>query len=397
MSGALSPTVAAVPNAAMNTSNLLALMAGMTGQPSDFNPGSQVRTLAESIGAITEEQAIGSQALALQALAYGAMSLFGIQQSQAIAATGTVTFAASIPVSSAPVVTQAIPIPSGTLVQTAGGVQFATTTAATLASGTSSISAGIIATTAGSAGNVAASAITGLPLSPLGYPLYAINGAATAGGADAGTQSQALALFTSKSQSLGLSSPVAIANAVIGVVSSGTGETVRFSSVYEPWIAAGSGAGSGTAGFTLYVDNGTGTASASLVAAAQAFITGSQVANQSGYRPAGVPFTVSGTTPVYATVTVSGMLFPGLLSTGAIVSTVTSNIQAYFNGLGIAPAAAYQPQIAGQAADAGLGAFQSLTVSLYYSGSGTSVPVVSGATGTRVILSSLAVNIGVSS
>ncbi len=175
------------------------------------------------------------------------------------------------------------------------------------------------------------------------------------------------------------------------------GKTFWNGNCFEPWLAAGSGAGSGTAGFTLYVDNGTGTASSGLVAAVQAFITGSATSNQSGYRPAGVPFTVSGTTPVYATVTVSGLLLPGLLSTGAVVSTVTANIQSYFDSLGIAPAAAYQPQIAGQAADAGLGAFQSLTVSLYYSGSGTSVPVVSGATGTRVILSSLTVNMGVAS
>jgi hypothetical protein len=186
-----------------------------------------------------------------------------------------------------------------------------------------------------------------------------------------------------------------VANAAIGVVATGTGEVCRFASLYEPWIAAGSGAGSGIAGFTLFVDNGTGTPSASLLAAVKAQIDGSASLGQSGYRPAGVPYTVSGVMPIYASAVVSGLLFPGLLATGSVVAAVTSGVTNYFNGIGIAPAAAYQPQIAAQAADAGLAAFESLTVSLYYSGTSTPVPVVSGGVGTRVILSTLTVNIGI--
>ena len=60
----------------------------------------------------------------------------------------------------------------------------------------------MIATQAGSVGNVAASAITGTPLTSIGYPLVATNGAATAGGTDAGSQSSALAQFTAKAASL---------------------------------------------------------------------------------------------------------------------------------------------------------------------------------------------------
>jgi hypothetical protein len=368
---------------------MLSMIAALTGLPTDINPGSQVRTLAEALGAITEEQGISDQALALQAFAYGAMSLFGVQQSQATPATGIVTFATSLPVSAAVVAPQAVSIPAGTLVQTAGGVMFATLAQATLASGTTSINVGVTAINVGAAGNVPSGAIAGAPLTGIGYPLFVTNGASTGGGSNAGTQSQALALFTSISQSLGLSSPVAIANAVIGVRSSGTGETVQYASVYEPWIAAGSGAASGTAGFTLFIDNGTGTASPSLVAAATAFITGSQTANQSGFRPAGVPFGVSGNTPVFANVGVTGVLFPGLLTTGSVLTTMTSGIQSYFSTIGNAPAAAYQPQIAARVADAGLGGFESLTVSLFYSGSATPVAAVTGAIGTRVVLNSL--------
>jgi hypothetical protein len=378
-------------------------MAAQTNVPTDYNPGSQVRTLNEALGSVVEMQATADLATAFQALAYGAMSLFGVGASVAQSATGVATFATSFPVSAALPTTQAVLIPSGTLMQTAGGTQFATIAAATLASGTASITAGIIASLAGAAGNVPASGITGTPLTSIGYPLFVSNGVATAGGADAGTQSSALALFTSRQASLGLSSPVAVANAAIGVTVSGTGETVRYAGNVEPWLLAGSGAGSGTAGFTLYIDNGTGGASSALIAATAAWLSGNITANQSGFRPNGVPYQVLAVTPVFANVTVSGTLTPGLFASGGVAAGAASGVTAYFNTLGVsAPVpggtglnAAGQPQIAARVADAGIGAFSSLSVVLAYaSASGTAVPLVSGATGTRVILASLSVQIG---
>lgn len=405
MSGSLRPTVAAAPTTTQTATNLLAMMAALNGRATDFNQGSQIRTLAEAIGSVVDMQGVGGQALAVQALVYGAMSLFKIPQPHVTPAVGVVTFATSIPILGAPNVAQAVPIPSGTLVQTNGGVQFATTAAAVLASGTNSVNVGIVALNAGGAnagtdGNVPAGAITGTPLTPIGYPFFVTNGAPTAGGTNAGNQSTALAAFTARANSLGLASPVAIANSAIGVQASGTGETVLFENVFEPWIAAGSGAGSGTAGFTLYIDNGTGTSSPDLVAAAQAWITGSNALNQSGYRPAGVPFIVSGASPVYASVGVTGVLTPGLLGSGSVYGAIVSGITGYFNSLPIAPVSggadiAYQPQVAAQAADAGLSAFQALTVNLYYFGSGIPVSQVSGGVGTRVILSNLSVALSV--
>ncbi|OYV73336.1 MAG: hypothetical protein B7Z74_04090 [Deltaproteobacteria bacterium 21-66-5] len=140
------------------------------------------------------------------------------------------------------------------------------------------------------------------------------------------------------------------------------------------------------------MDNGTGTASPSLVAAVQSWISGSVALNQSGYRPAGVPYVVSGTTPVYCSAAVSGTLFPGLLASGSVVSAISLGVQNYFDAISIADnpgSIAQQSQIAARVADAGLGAFSSLTVNLYYSGSGTAVPEVSGAVGTRVVLAAL--------
>lgn len=402
MSASIASGVASAPTTTQVAANAISLMAAQTNVPTDYNVGSQVRTFNEAMGSVIEMQATADLATAFQALAYGAMSLFNVAPAAAQAATGVAVFATSFPVSAALPVTQAVLIPSGTLMQTAGGIQFATTAQTTLASGTTSVNAGIIASVAGAAGNVPASGITGIPLTSIGYPLFVSNAIATAGGADAGSQSSALALFTARQSALGLSSPVAVANAAVGVSVSGTGETVQCAGCFEPFLAAGSGAGSGTAGFILYIDDGTGGASSALIAAVTAWISGNITANQSGFRPAGVPYQVSGVTPVFADVTVVGTLTPGLFASGGVAAAAISGVTAYFNALGVsAPVpggtglnAAGQPQIAARVADAGIGAFSSLSVTLAYaSASGTAVPLVSGGTGTRVILSSLSVNI----
>lgn len=393
MSATINPTVAATPDTTETAAQLLASMAALSGIATDYNQGSQIRTQAEAVGAVVETQGVGAQALVLQAMVYGALALFGIPIPAGVAATGTVAFSTALPVSAAFPVPQAVPIPAGTLVQAAGTI-YSTVAGVVLVSGASSVNVGIVCTVTGSVGNAPSGAISASPLTGIGYPLFVSNAAPIAGGADAGNVSTAIASFTARVASLGLASPVAIANAIVGVAS-GT-ETVRFGAVYEPWLAAGSGAGSGVAGFTVLVDNGSGSASSGLLAAVAAFITGSVSANQSGFRPAGVPFTVSGTTPLYATVTASGTIIPGVIPASTVTAAATSGILAYFASLGIGASgitSAQQPQVAGAVADAGLGLFQSLSVNLFYSGSATPVPAVTGSFFNRVILQSATVNI----
>ena len=67
MSASLTPTVAAAPSGTQTATGMLAMIAALTATVTDINPGSQVRTLAESIGVVVEEEGIASQALALQA------------------------------------------------------------------------------------------------------------------------------------------------------------------------------------------------------------------------------------------------------------------------------------------------------------------------------------------
>ncbi len=354
-SGALSPTVPAYPRTNDIALSLLALLGAQSGVLTDYNVGSIIRTLGESLGSVIELQGISEQTLAFQTQVYGAMSALGITPRGAQAATGLVTFTAPGPVS------QAVLIPGSSLLQTAGGVQFQTTAEVVLASGSTTVNAGVVAVSGGTQGNVAASGISQI-LTSLAYPLTVLNLSPTAGGATAETLAGTLARFAAAVAAPGLCSPVAIANAAIGL-SYGT-EVVEYASVLEGWALAGTGAGSGTAGFILYLDDGTGSASANLLASVSAAMSTGTPSLPDGFRPAGVPFSVASVAPTYAIVSCSGSLLPGYGSnTGIVASGVSGALSTYAGSLAIGQTL-YQGNLAGVAADAGQGQLLSLSVSL---------------------------------
>jgi hypothetical protein len=380
-------TVAAPPSTTEVVAQMLSMMASLTGVATDYNTGSQIRTSATSVGSVIEQQGIWAQAQAYQALIYSALSLFNLQPGVPVAASGAVAFSTS-PSGSVPA-SQNVTIPAGTLVQTAGGIQFATVSTVTLVAGASSINVNVAAVVPGIAGNVAANTIITI-ISGLSYPLFVNNASGAGGGSNAISAAQSFALFAAIIASIGLSSPVAIANAAVGV--SVGSETVAYSTLYEPFAAAGSGAGSGVAGWVLYIDNGTGTASTNLINAVVATLNGGSVSGQAnasgaiGYRDAGVPYAVSAVVPTVAVVGVSASLASGANATlvsGAIASAVSGYFTLPFGE------AAQQAQIAASVANAIAGSITSLTVSLYVSGSSTAVTgVAPGAIG-RVILGAL--------
>lgn len=382
-------TVASPPTTIDVASAALSSMAALNGIVTDYNEGSQIRTITESVGAVVEREGVAAQATALQALGYSALSAFNIVPAVAVPAIGTVTFATAA--SGAPPAPQAVNIPQNTLVQTAGGIQFAVTQNTTLNQGSTGVSVPVQAVIGGAAGNVPASAVTQL-LSSLTYPLVVSNAAPTSGGADAQTVSQALGLLAALIASLVGGSPVSVANAPIGVQASGSAETVAYSTCYEPWIAAGSGAGSGIASYTVYIDNGTGAASSGLIAAVTAKLNGNAAAGQNGYRPAGVPFAVSGVLPIFANCTAIATVNSFGNST-TVSGAMVQAIQSYFNTLNFGTTA-YQADAAAAAANAGVGVLNSLAVSLYYSSaSGTAVTAVTGQGFNRIVLQNLTVTV----
>lgn len=368
-------TVPGLPSATQNAQAILAAMAALNGIPTDYNKGSIIRTIAESLGYVVEEQGAELNTLAFQTIVYGAYSAYGIYPISATSSQGTITFLTSNAVSP-PAATQNIPIPSGTIVQTAGGTQFYTVQDLTLPSGQVSASVGIAATVPGSGSNVPASSIVQIAQG-VAYPLYAINALATSGGADAEAPNQTAARFAAAVSKPGLASPQAVANSVIGV--SYSGETVQFSTVYE------SGLASGIAGFVLYVDDGAGSASAGLLSAVTGYIN-----SNPGYRPVGVPYLVSSVVPVTATVGVTGTLFPQFAGSQAqIQSAITNGVQGLFAALPFSTAI-YQGNVAAEVGNSAPGVLSSIQVSL----NGGAVNYVSaGPAGQRVILSSLSVSV----
>lgn len=275
------------------------------------------------------------------------------------------------------------------------GIQFQTLLPATIPVSGTSVNVAVAAVVPGSAGNVQAGLINTI-VTGLVYPLTVTNALATTSGANAQTPAQALAVFTATVASIGLSSPVAIANAAIGVVASGTSEVVKYSTVFEPWAAAGSGAGSGTAGWTLYIDNGTGTASSGLIAAVTAKLNGATTASGAsnpstgsgiGYRDAGVPFAVSAVVPTVAVVTVSGTVLN--TAQAAVSGAIVTAIGNYFTLPFGAPAE--QGQIAAAALNSANGQLTSLVVSLYASGSASGVATLTPSISGKVILGSLSI------
>ena len=382
-------TVASPPTTVDVTSEALAGMAALSGVVTDYNEGSQIRTITESVGAVVEQQGVAAQATALQAISYSALGAFGVDPGLARQAIGTETFATAA--SGGPPAPQAVSIPQGTLVQTQGGTQFATVSAAILAQGQNTIDVPIQAVVGGSVGNVIGGAINQL-VSSLTYPLVVTNASPTTGGTDATTPAQALSLLAAIIASLVGGSPVSVANAPIGVNASGSNEYVQYATCYEPWVAAGSGTGSGTAGFTVYIDNGAGAASSGLIAAVTSKLNGNALLQQNGYRPAGVPYSVLAVVPILVDVVVAA----GINSFG-VTTTVSGNIisavQAYFQTINFG-VTAYQADIAAYSANAAQGVLTSLSASLYYhSASGTAVTAVTGAGFNRIILNNLSVTV----
>jgi uncharacterized phage protein gp47/JayE len=324
-------TVVAPPVAADVAVDMAAWIAGQSGVLTDFNQGSQIRTDSEALGSVVEMQGVIAQAQAFQAMVYGAWQAFGIVPFLAQSAVGAVTLqtgSAAFP----PPAPYNVLIPTGTLVQTTGGIQFVTVNDVVMAAGTTLVQANVAAVVAGETGNVPALAITQV-LTALPIPLTVHNDAPTTGGQDIETPAQTMGRFTALVQSLGRADPVSVANSCIGVQVSGTTEVCRFATVYEPWITqAAQGITPLTAGFQIFIDNGAGGASPGLIQAVKTNLDGNFSTGQEGFRPAGVPYNVFAVIPVYCTVQVTGVSVQSG-QVAALEVAVNTAITGYFASL----------------------------------------------------------------
>jgi uncharacterized phage protein gp47/JayE len=321
-------TVAAPPTTEEVAADFLTWIGAQNPILTDVNVGSQVRTMGEAIGSVVDMESVTAQAMALQALVYAAYGAFNIFPLLGVSSLTQLTFSTGTG-ASPPVAPTDINIGIGTIVQTVGGIQFQTITAGVIPQGGTSVTVAAAAVVAGSAGNVAAGSVSQI-LYSIPYTLVVTNPLAATGGSDAETPAETFARFTAVVGAIGLGTPVGIANACIGVTASGSTEAVQFSTCYEPWIAQLlAGVTNPAAGFQVFVDNGSGTASTPLLTAVAAELDGDFATGAEGNRPAGVPYTINAVNPVTANVTVSGTAIqPG--DAPAITSAVQAALVTYF-------------------------------------------------------------------
>ncbi len=375
------PNLPAPPSPETTSLVMLQNIAGLSGVVTDYNPGSQIRTLAESVGGVIEQQGVINQALAANDLIQSAWSILNISPLSAQpAACSTVVFRSSNYPGNA---TQAVLIPAGTIIGTLGGINYTTQNSITLASGTNQTTpVTAVCSIAGSIGNVLAGTIVVI-ISALSSPLQVTNTQPATGGGDGETVAQTQKRFIAALQSIGKTSPQAVKGAVIGITSGS--EVVRYATVYESWV----GAATPTPGFVVYIDNGSGAATGTfspptgLIGAVRNFLDGATTGQ--GYRPAGVPYTVSAGSSLRIDVGIIGTLY-----NHSDVSTATYSINTaianYFAGLDFG-VAAQSSALNATVAQAAAGLFSSLTVNLY--NYGASPTVINSATPTgnqRIVL-----------
>lgn len=310
--------------------SMLNWIASVQNKVTDFNVGSVVRTLVESIGMEFEEFYYRMVDAMEREIPNSAYEAFGFPLLAATKATGMVTFGRSSPAD------QDYLIPSGTLVSTTDGIFYQTIAAVTLTTGLTTVQVGVIASQAGANGNVTANAIVVMNGALLGIETVT-NALTLTGGTDQETEDARANRFRTFIDAL----PRTTIGGLVGgaltatVVDAGgtITERVRDAKTVEPYLT-----GDGPRGVvTLYIDNGSGAASSALIAATQTVIDGTPHGVEpvvAGYRAAGITVNVVGVTAVPIAITTTITLSPG--QTSSVVQAAVKNaISAYINGLHI--------------------------------------------------------------
>lgn len=305
-------------------------MASVQGKITDFNIGSVGRTLLEAF-AMEVEEFYYRMVDALEAeIPNSAYEAFGFSLQSATKASGTVTFGRSTPAA------QDYVIPAGTIVSTTDLVTFQTIASVTLSTGLTTAQTGVVAVTAGLSGNVSAGAIGVLNGALLGIETVT-NPLALTGGTDQESEESRANRFRIFIESLprttigGL-----VGGAMTASLSDGGGnllERVREAKTVEPYLT---GAGPRSV-VDLYIDNGSGTASANLIAATQDMIDGSAIGVTpavTGYRSAGITVNVKAVSAMPINVTTTITIVAGETA-ASVQEAVKASIGQYINGLHI--------------------------------------------------------------
>lgn len=282
---------------------------------SDFNEGGALSSELEAFSQEMEEAFLLAKSGFSEFLIDLPFYAFNFARQTGLAATGEVVFSRSS------VAVSQISIPVGTVVGTEEGVLFTTTEAGTISIGnTDSNSVIIQAQEVGVEGNVKSATVTTIVTPVVGVETVT-NANACTGGQDGESDSEFLKRFRNYILGLGKSNSYGLRTAAQNV------EGVRSASVDEhnPPDVQGNNV-------TLYVEDGSGTASAALISDVEDVIEGDGTTSNPGYRAAGIKVKVDSPTAVTQDVTASVQL-DGSVSEATVEYNLNAAITTYINGL----------------------------------------------------------------
>lgn len=351
-------------------------LASVQDKITDYNIGSVNRTILEAAAMEFEEFYYRMIDALEQAMPESVYESFEFARQPATTASGVVTFGRSI------VADQDYLIPEGTIVSTSELVTFRTLADVTLTTGQQTVQASVLAVKSGISGNVQAGSIANLNSAILGIETVT-NAAPTAGGSaieSAESRAERFRIFVT---SLARTTVGGLKGGAITaqLVESGTGailERVQKVKVVEPYLT-----GQGPRGeVDVYIDNGSGSASAELIAEAQRIIDGYNDGGEDviGYRAAGVVVNVKSVMALPVNVVASVDVLPGFSSV-TVHAAVSQAIATYFTSLGIHDSLDWESVLVAIKTTAGVDS------------PGLSAPVedVTPATGYRIILGTVTI------
>lgn len=299
-------------------SDALAWIASHSPQITDLSVGSIVRSeveaFAQELQALYVENYIAYQG-ALENLK---SDLFGLTKKAGNYSTGFVVFSRITATS------QAVPIITGTRIQTSGGLVYTTTADTAIPiSGTDSPSVAVRAIAVGKSFNTAAATITSF-VNGLDGVDTVTNALPTTGGVDEETEAQYQRRFQEWVEGLAGSNGAGLRAAALSVV----GITSASSRDLIPPV--------GNVNGELYVDDGSaGGPSVALVAQVQAVINGDGSPTSPGYKAGGVNIVVKAPTTVTQNIVVQIYLSSGAVNQTATTSALLTALTNYINNLGI--------------------------------------------------------------
>lgn len=254
----------------------------------DFSEGS---VIASEIEAFAREMALlysETRAGFSEVLTKLPFSIFSMVKHPAQNAIGTVTFSRVSTLGS-------VTIPAATQISTVGGVVFETSAALTLGEGVASGNVEIKAVESGKSGNVPAGTIT-VFVSGLSGVDAVVNAGNVGGGVDEESDSEYLSRFRTYLLGLARSNRWGV---ISGALLNPALRSVALVEHFPPKA--------GLYNFTLYLDDGSGTVSATTIAEVKALIDGDGTAISPGYRAAGM--NADYLAPSIVTVNVTGTVY----------------------------------------------------------------------------------------